>query len=190
MRKPHRTAAAFFASLALLSLPFALFGQGSPAPAPAPANPEHGTMHLQTKVGSFKLLSPGERMAEGRMEISFTGTVLISGLQGTATPSGATRLEYRNQERQRDLYFVPAGSTGSLVIDGKYRAIQFFGRDMRATHRGMGIYRLFGEFDRDLNTGEFWYDESPERQIWHTGGFTTTNPPARRQAPQPRFRDQ
>jgi hypothetical protein len=130
----------------------------------------YGTLHLTTKVGSFKILGVADKPAEGHIEISFTGTLLINGSPKVA-PSGNLRVEFSNPKRKQVAYH----GTGKLVIDGKYNAIQWFGRDMNAVWNGFGVVRLVGEFDKDLNTGEFWYSDNPEdRRSW--GGQLNERP--------------
>lgn len=130
----------------------------------------YGTMYLTTKVGSFKVLGVADKPAEGRFEISFTGTLLVDGTP-KITPSGNLRVEYSNPKRKQIAYH----GTGKLVIEGTYDAIQWFGRDMNATWTGFGIVRLVGEFDQNLNTGEFWYSDNPtDRRSW--GGQLNERP--------------
>jgi hypothetical protein len=122
----------------------------------------YGTMYLTTKVGSFKILGVAQKPAEGHLEISFTGTLLVNGTP-KITPSGNLRVEFNKPERKQIAYH----GTGKLVIDGKYDAIQWFGRDMNATWTGFGIVRLVGEFDKDLNTGQYWYSDNPnDKRSW------------------------
>jgi hypothetical protein len=140
---------------------------GSPEAPLAPidlSNPAYGTMHFNTKLGSFKFLGKAET-AEGRIELDFTGTVLISGLQGTLEKSGDLVLEYK--EHGREVYF----GTGRIVVTGRFRAIQFFGNDLTGKWRGDGVGRLYGEFDQNLQTGWYWYDEDPVKRPWSTHGL-------------------
>jgi len=144
-------------------------------PAPA-AKKGYGHIFFNTNIGSFKLLGGGEDKAEGAMAISFTGSLMISGLEGTAVPSGNLRLEYSSDKQQRKVYF----GTGSLKITGKVRAIQFFGRNMKGDFNGWGIFRLYGEFDNKLETGTFYYSDDPSnKQSWLNGGMQATVPPRR-----------
>jgi hypothetical protein len=144
---------------------------------PVAPHQEYHTVHLQTNVGSFKVLSPSPGVpAEGRIELRFVGsTVLVSGLQrgGVVTPGPGVRLEYNRPDRDKAVYF----GTGTLVIDGKYEGIQFFGQGLTATYNGFGIIRLYGEFDKDLNTGYYWYTDPKQKMFWGTGGQTITTQP-------------
>lgn len=129
-------------------------------------SPDYGTLHLETKLGSFKLLD-----GVGRAEISFTGTMLLNQADGKVEISGKLRKEYEGHNRV--VYF----GTGKVIVTGKWRGIQWFGRDMKAVWYGAGAARLAGEFDRDLNTGKFWYDDPKKKQDWSaTGTFTITLP--------------
>ncbi|MBX3120230.1 MAG: hypothetical protein KF784_14285 [Fimbriimonadaceae bacterium] len=133
---------------------------------------EIDTMYLQTKLGSFRLIN-----GAGRVEIKFTGTVLISQLNGVRTVSGNVQKEFpRNAEEAksgRELWF----GTGTIVVDGGFRAIQWFGRDMSTTWQGHGLARLYGEFDNDLNTGSYHFATEPTVQYWSPYGTSVNLPP-------------
>ncbi len=114
---------------------------------------DFGTMHLQTNLGSFKSID-----GEGRLEVKFSGTLLLA--KHTAGKfevlSGKLRKEYDKKDR-----VIYTGSA-SVVITGKWRAVQWFGKDMTATWWGKGAMRVTGEFDRNLKTGDYWYDKKEE----------------------------
>lgn len=114
-------------------------------------------MHFQSNLGSFKII-PGK----GHLECSFQGTFLISNLKGTHTVTGDVVNEYAGMDRT--VYH----GRGHVSVDGEWRALQWFGSDMTATWYGAGQIRLTGEFDRNLNTGEFWFDDPGDRQPWAT----------------------
>jgi len=120
------------------------------------------TMHMHTKLGSFKSID-----SEGRFDLRFRGTLLISQLKGTAVPSGNIRKQYDKHGRQ--VYF----GEGQMVITGKWRAIQWFGADMSAVWYGGGVIRLSGEFDKNLNTGQYWFSDPSKKQYWLTSGVYT-----------------
>lgn len=127
-------------------------------PAAPPAAPaKTGTIHFRTTLGSFKFIN-----GSGKVSVSFTGSFLVSGLQGTVSTSGNLRKEY--DEKNRQVYF----GTGTIVVNGQFRALQWFGRNMQGDWTGNGRARFVGEFDRNLKTGEFWYDNNPEREQWGT----------------------
>jgi hypothetical protein len=161
------------------------------AQSPRPAEPpkttgpkQYGTLNFESTVGSFKVLGANEEPAEGTLDLTFNGTVLISGLDGTVQTTGSLVKEYDNAARKKTVYF----GRGRIVVKGKYKAVQFFGKNLRGTHNGWGIFRFYGEFDRNLNTGFAWFDPA-EKLPWGTGGFTLANPlPPSQQRIQPRVR--
>lgn len=141
------------------------------APKPA-ASPNFGTINFKSSVGSFKILG-GADPAQGEVNFQFTGSVLVSGLDGQVVTSGAVRKEIDNKEFKKQVF----NGKGSIKVSGKFRAIQFFGRDLSGKFYGFGIMRLYGEFDKNLNTGEVWYD-GKEHEPWGTSGKQMPNPPA------------
>lgn len=179
------------AMIAVVVVPAALFAQaGGPSkdkPLP-PLNPsDYGTVNFNTNVGSFKILGAAERKAEGRVEVTCKGTVLISGLEGKITPIGLRR-EINDTKLNKQVYF----GSGSFVVEGKFSGIQWFGRDMKAKWHGWGLVRLFGEFDKNLNTGEYWYEGDTQKRPWFNGGMTVTLPKPASQSTgtvQPRIKD-
>ncbi len=122
-------------------------------------NPGFGTMHLQTNLGSFKLVD-----GKGRAEFTFTGTVLLSQVKGQASVTGDVRKEY--DARGRQVY----SGTGKVVVVGSWRGIQWFGRNMKGFWYGAGVARVGGEFDRNLKTGELWYDDPKTVMAWPAQG--------------------
>lgn len=114
-----------------------------------------GQVNFMTKLGSFKSID-----GEGRLEFSFSGTVLVSKLDGTLTPSGNLRTEYDKNKRR-----IFTG-TGKLTLEGKWRGVQWFGSNMTGNWKGRGFLRIVGEFDRELNTGTFWYGADGQKTPW------------------------
>src|SRR4051812_23425550 len=87
-----------------------------------------GEAVLKTTVGAFKITSPGDILAFGKVKMAFKGSVLIVGYTGS-TPivaSSGLRVEYKDDKRQRVEYF----GDGTITLDGKFRAIQWFGRNL------------------------------------------------------------
>jgi hypothetical protein len=162
-----RSLTAVFATAALL-VPAAGFGQASGL----------GTIFFKTNVGSFKLLGVATRPAEGKVQVTFTGTILIdknSDSDPKITVTGNLKKEYDKKEHLQVAYH----GTGTMIIDGKFTAIQWFGRDMSARWDGFGVARLVGEFDKDLKTGSYWYTQNTDDvREWGTQLKTVTNPPA------------
>lgn len=156
-------------SFALLLLP----ALGVPQTPSTPPAGDTGEMTLKAAIGSFKLVSPGDRNAYGKLEMNFRGTLLIVGLK-PKTPlqiSGNLRKEYDNQNRERVIYH----GQGRVVIDGTVKSVQWFGRDLSARFNGMGIFRLYGEFDKTGMTGTYQYTGDKLR-YWGSGGITAVVP--------------
>lgn len=123
------------------------------------------TLHMQCKLGSFKTID-----GVGRIEVKFKGTMLVTKLDGTATPSPGLKLEY--DEGGRKSY----SGEGSIVIDGKWRGVQWLGSDMSAVFYGNGITRISGDFWKnpatgELETGKYWYDDPEEWQPFPSQGI-------------------
>ncbi|MCH8977783.1 MAG: hypothetical protein IH945_00880 [Armatimonadetes bacterium] len=118
---------------------------------------DYSTLHMQSNLGSFKILG-----GQGRCELTCTGTVLVSGLEGEVEASPGMKVEYVGMGRT-----VYHGS-GQLVVTGTWRALQWFGTDMTGLWYGRGVVRIVGEFDRDLNTGTYWYSDPDDRGNWPT----------------------
>jgi hypothetical protein len=131
-----------------------------------------GEVLMKTNIGAFKITSPGDKKAVGKIQITFKGTLLIVGYDGSPINVGpGLRTEYENKKRERVEYF----GQGTITLDGKFRAIQFFGRNLTMNWVGMGICRLYGEFDKNGDTGT--YEIKGEKlRYWATGGTTITIP--------------
>lgn len=144
-------------------------------------------MHLQTRIGSFKMLEYNDDLQpEGKLEMSFKGTVLVDtnesvkhprGLKTRITTIGAVRNEL-NYHGRRVFH-----GTGKIIVEGGWHALEWFGQDMEATFNGSAVFRLNGEFDKDLNTGTYWFDGAPKKWDWGTGGNQPTCPPMNFTAP-------
>lgn len=132
---------------------------------------ERDDLWFETNVGSFKILPKGPVIPSGTLTMSFTGSVLISEMKGKVTPEGNVRREYYNKERGKEVWF----GTGKLTIDGNFRAVQWFGRNLKAKFYGNGFVRLYGEFDKDLETGNYWFDPA-EKKYWGTYGTGVSVP--------------
>jgi hypothetical protein len=151
------------------------------------AKPLYAGLDFQSNVGSFKLLGAGDTPAMGKLTFSFTGTVLVSGLEkgSKVTTSGNVRREINDTKHNKAVYH----GTGTMTVDGRVRAVQFFGRDVKAKFFGQGIFRLYGEFDKNLGTGTYKYAGSTEVRPWGTGGMTLAVPSLEQATPKPRIRD-
>ena len=144
----------------------AAFAVAGPTP-----NPTTNAVNFSTSVGSFKVLGLGPDPASGTLTFSFTGSVLVSGLDGTIAVGGNVHKEYENAAHKKVAYF----GTGSITLTGKVRSVQWFGRDLKGRMVGKGLIRMYGEFDRNLNTGIFKYDGFEENP-WGTGGMQVVLP--------------
>jgi hypothetical protein len=156
-------------------------GTASGPPRP-PAVPKVATtipakgIHLTTAIGSFKIKRGSEANNFGLLQMTFKGTVLVSGLKGVVTVGGGTALEFEQTDFNKKVYFSKGG--GTLTVKGEFGGVQFFGQDLSAYYRGDGVLQLFGEFDKNLNTGFYWYDETPsDKKYWNTTGQQVTPTP-------------
>ena len=112
--------------------------------------------------------------------MTFSGTVLIANVGAKVEMTGDVKKEAELKKSNRTVYH----GTGKLVLDGSVRAVQWFGHDLKATWKGSAIIRLFGEFDKDLNTGTYWYEALPDqRKPWYTGGMSAVVPMPENQRP-------
>ncbi len=143
------------------------------APSLAQAPQELGRAIMKTNIGSFKITSPGDQNAYGKIRMSFKGSCLIVGYNGKA-PVAVTpglRVEYQNKDRNRVVYF----GQGTITLDGTFRAIQWFGRNLDMDWHGLGICRVYGEFDKNNYTGTFQLDDLKPAE-WGSGGLTFSIP--------------
>jgi hypothetical protein len=150
---------------------------GSPTQPTGPIR--YGTLHFQTNLGSLKSLD-----GEGKFEMDFKGTVMVSHFKGSTPPqfTGNLRLQFSGHDRV--VYF----GTGHMAIEGKWRAIQWFGTNLKGVWNGYGIIRLVGEFDKNLNTGTYYYDDPTEVKYWQTSIVPIWVPEPRSQTMEPRER--
>lgn len=184
-----------------LIVPFALLASGAFSQLPTQGKPDavtsktgkpFSTLYFQTNIGSFRLIgSQGfdtakRSPAEGRVEMVFSGTVLINDLNGKVTTTGNIRKEF--DKNGRVAYF----GKGRMVIEGQFWAVQFFGTNLDARWTGWGIARLYGEFDDKLNTGFYWFSNVPKKQYWSPYGsqFNVPNTLAEQNSSLPKERKQ
>ena len=139
------------------------------------------TVFFKTNVGSFKLLGNENQPANGKIQVSFTGTILVNAVSTSdpkITVTGNIRKEYEKNDDSKQRHQIAYHGTGSMTIDGQFISIQWFGRDMSAQWTGFGIARLVGEFDKDLKTGTYWYSVNPDdKRDWGTQLKEITEPP-------------
>lgn len=149
--------------------------QMAPSTGEAPKTPpnlKYG-VDFQTSVGSFKIKS-GVHPATGKLKMDFTGTVLVSGMEPGAKVSvtPGVRREIHDTKNNKTVYH----GKGTLTFDGAARAIQWFGKNLKARFQGEAIIMLYGEFDNKFNTGTYKYDNIARTNPWSTGGTTISVP--------------
>ena len=152
------------ATLIILSLATAATSWGQIATAAQrgtfPLDKKYGTLHFNANIGSYKVIN-----GEGRIEMALTGTIVIINYKGnTIQVSGNMQKQYDKDGR------VGYIGTGRVVLNGTWRGVQVFGRGLQAVWYGLGSVRLRGEFDKNLNTGQYWYDDSTEKEYWYAQG--------------------
>jgi len=134
-------------------------------------------LHLKTTIGSFKLIN-----GEGTTTFTFEGTVLLIDVVGDVKIEGTVKKEFEDPKLKRKAYF----GKGKMTITGKWRGVQWFGSNMEGVVKGKATVRLQGEFDKDLNTGEYWYGDKVNNKLpWYSTGITVTCPEDLRMNPQP-----
>jgi hypothetical protein len=121
------------------------------------------TLRAVTHIGSFKIVPKGEELPSGRLEFSFSGTVLVSGLDPASylKVTGNVRKEYESKPNGKDVYF----GNGKILIVGKFRNCEWFGRNLDFTFKGSGVVRIIAEFDKNGDTGTFWYDPTEKSPL-------------------------
>jgi hypothetical protein len=175
--EPHAMSFHRFVPVVALSLGLVgVLAAQTPTPAATPAFPElkkfsdkpYQTMNMQANLGSFKLIN-----GEGQIVFRFSGTVMLNGYEGTA-PKIEGNIKRELERFGRQVYF----GTGTMTLEGKWRGIQWFGRDLTYFRwHGHGIARLVGEFDKDQNIGQYWYsDRTNDKKYWYAQSITVTLP--------------
>lgn len=178
---------ALVAGVLVVSVAATVMAQQTPVATTKPADSKEpevkGGMDFKANVGSFKLLGAGDVPAKGKLTFDFNGTVLVSGAEKTTmiVASPGVRREINDVKHNKAVYH----GRGKMTIDGPVRAVQFFGRDLKARFYGRGIFRLYGEFDKNLDTGSYKLDGNQEARPWGTGGVTLTVPSIEQATPKP-----
>ena len=162
---------AIVAGLALIAAGAVIYAQVNQQPAmydlsKTNVSNERDDVWFETNVGSFKILPRGQTLPSGKLTMNFTGSVLVSEMKGSIVPEGNVRREYYNEERGKQVWF----GSGKLTIDGNFRAVQWFGRNLKAHYFGNGYIRLYGEFDKNLDTGYYWFD-AKDKKFWGNFGL-------------------
>jgi hypothetical protein len=137
-------------------------------PATIPAGPER--LDFESHLGSFKIYN-----ADGVIKFSFKGTVLIRDYKGQLTVSPGLKKEYEGHGRT--VYF----GAGEISLNGHWTSMQWLGRDLSGTWNGRGGFRFYGDYDKDLQTGFYWYDGNEKsKAAWPTQGFNMILPQPRK----------
>jgi hypothetical protein len=161
-------------ALAVLSaiIGFSVVYAQKPATAPAAAV-ETGSVVMKATVGSFKILSPNDQNpAFGKINMTFRGSLLVTSSKDTkVTVTGNLRKEYENAKYGKAVYF----GQGNVIIEGKFKSIQWFGKDLNLAWTGVGVCRMYGEFDAKGETGTYTVAGDVLR-YWGTGGAMFTLP--------------
>lgn len=154
-------------------LSFCCLALVSVVPSLAQAPQETGEVDMQTNIGAFKITSAGDDKSSGKIKMTFKGSCLVVGYEGTAPVAASTglRVEYDNKKRDRVVFH----GQGTVTLDGKFRAIQWFGQDLKMNWVGRGICRLYGEFDKNQNTGTYTI-KGKQPMYWGTGGMQFSIP--------------
>ena len=140
-----------------------------------------GDLSFKSTIGSFKCLSTGGVPVKGKFTLSLKGTVLVSkpGPNTKVTTTGSIRLEKQYPKYGKSAYF----GDGTITVEGEFDSIQVFGKNLNGRFVGRGFIRLYGEFDKNLDTGEYWFAGGDHRP-WGTGGTPITVPELSQAAPE------
>ncbi|CAN5656842.1 hypothetical protein BH11ARM2_BH11ARM2_30200 [soil metagenome] len=129
------------------------------------------TLKFKTTLGSFKILGSSKDPARGNLNVSFRGTILLTDAQGDVKITGDVRKEYEDIPHKKVAYF----GKGHLALNGSARSVQFFGSDVDGSFKGFGVMRMYGEFDKNFDTGTYQFVGS-QPMPWGTGGINLPVP--------------
>jgi hypothetical protein len=150
------------------------------AQKPAPVTPVNSVLHYESKLGAFKFFN-----GDGTVTFKFKGTVLIRNFSGKGpTVTGNVKQEYP-QPRQEGHGRIGFFGDGTFTFSGHFESLQWFGQELSGTWDGRGGYRIYGDYDKNLETGWFWEgNDVSKKQAWPTQSPTYTLPGYKPQAPQ------
>jgi hypothetical protein len=136
---------------------------------PAPAI--NDALHLEAHIGSFKMVPKGDSFPAGRLSMDFRGTVLISDLAPGSylQTSGKVQKEYDSHGKM--VFF----GQGKLVVVGRFRNCEWFGRNLVFDFKGSAIIRMIAEYDDALKTGTYSYGSGKKDVLYN--GMTQLNVP-------------
>ncbi|MCW5941477.1 MAG: hypothetical protein KIS66_04550 [Fimbriimonadaceae bacterium] len=165
-------------SVVVAQTPPVATGYGPLPPLRRVSQKPYGTLNMKANLGSFKLLSvtdPNTRVnipGEGQLVFDFAGTVMVNDYKGAPIQIiGNIKKEYEKYGRQA------FHGKGRMILEGTWRAVQWFGSDLTLFRwYGQGLIRIVGEFDRDQNIGEYWYEDPAKKFYWYAQSTTVTNP--------------
>ncbi len=126
-----------------------------------PVKDDYATLHFQTSIGSGRSIR-----SSGRLQVSFKGSIVIRELKGTAQLAGNLRKEF-----EKDGYISYFGQ-GTITLNGEWTSAYFFGTGIKGVWYGRGLMRVAGEFDQNLETGTYWYDDPTQKYFFPSS--TTT----------------
>lgn len=121
---------------------------------------------MSCHLGSFKLYN-----GTGTAHFKFKGSFLLAYLNGSVTVTGNVKKEYPSPAQAaklknpniRQAYF----GDGEITIKGNFKSVQWFGRDLAGEWTGAGGLRLYGDYDKNMETGWYWYgDDVAHRNPW------------------------
>lgn len=133
-----------------------------------------GEIHFQTKLGSFKIIAVDKEPVTGTLTMNFSGSLLISGATTPPVIKGNVIQEYNNKEFNKVGYH----GTGSVSVTGPLRSIEWFGSDMDGVFKGRAQVRLYGDFDKNLQTGTYWLTDPKQIINWSANAVLTIYIPA------------
>ena len=121
------------------------------------------SVRIVTTLGSFKSLPKGKELPSGRLEFAFKGTVLVTGLVPGSylKTTGNVRKEYEDVPHGKQVYF----GSGRMLIVGRWGNCQWFGQNLDLTYKGSAVIRMTADFDKNLNTGQYWYDPTDKMPL-------------------------
>ncbi len=153
--------------IAFCTLAPAILASFGMAQGAAATPPEQGHLDFESHLGAFKIFN-----ANGSIHFSFKGTVLLRGYKGDLKYSSGIKQEYPPAGQDGHGRISLFGS-GTLSFKGHWDAMQWLGKDLVGHWDGTGGYRLYGDYDRNLETGYFWMDGDQAHRIpWPTQSTT------------------
>lgn len=120
-----------------------------------PVNNDLATLHFQTNLGSGRAIR-----GSGRIQINVKGTVVLRHFKGTEQITGTLRKEFEDKD------YKTYHGQGTITLQGEWTTVYFFGTQISGVWYGRGLMRVTGEFDQNLNTGTYWYDDVNQKYYY------------------------